>query len=119
MNDRELLEAAAKAAGMTGMKWTGSGMAKLIDPSRPESTGSIGPTWNPLADDGDALRLMVTLRLNLNFEEFDGVEYACAVHCKSHQGYDDAIADDANASVRRAIVRAAAETSRAKGGSET
>lgn len=68
MNDRELLELAAKAAGMTGWAYKGlSGMHKLIDPSRPETTGSIGPAWNPLTDDGDALRLAVKLNMEIQF----------------------------------------------------
>ena len=63
MTDRELLEAAAKAAGMSGWRWSGSGMSKMLDPSRPTETGSIGADWNPLLDDGDALRLVVGLGL--------------------------------------------------------
>ena len=105
MSDRALLEAAAKAAGMTGMKWTGSGMAKMIDPSRPESTGSIGPTWNPLTDDGDALRLAVKLQIDVKHYGdhvvawFDGgyIGTGCIP-------YDD----DPCAATRLAITRAAA-----------
>lgn len=96
MTDKELLEMAAKAAGM--------GYA----PFSPKN----GYDWNPLNDDGDALRLAVKLRLNLNFEEFDGVEYACVVPSKSHQGYDEPMGDDRAADTRRAIVRAAAEIGR-------
>jgi len=109
MSDRALLEAAAKAAGMTGMKWTGSGMAKMIDPSRPESTGSIGPTWNPLTDDGDALRLAVKLELNLEF-------FSQGVHVMAlgAQPYSD----DPYAATRRAIVRAAASIGSGKGASD-
>ena len=61
--DRELLELAAKAAGMEGMRYASPymGMVKMIDPSRPNETGSIGPDWNPLTDDGDALRLLAAL----------------------------------------------------------
>jgi hypothetical protein len=69
--DRELLELAAKAAGMTDWKFTGTGMAKMLDPSRPETTGSIGRGWDPLTDDGDALRLAVKLEMDIFFNDGD------------------------------------------------
>lgn len=103
MNDRELLELAAKAAGYEsqGME---DGRMYLF---------GIQDGWNPLTDDGDALRLTVKLRLNLIFEEWDGAEYACAIPHRSHQGQDEVIDDDENAATRRAIVRAAAELGKA------
>ena len=59
MTDRELLELAAKAADVAMLGWNDGG--------EPYSggIGSILPSgrvWNPLADDGDAFRLMVKLR---------------------------------------------------------
>lgn len=54
MTDRELLELAAKAAGLiviTDAKDRGLWMAGLED------------EWNPLTDDGDALRMAVKLRM--------------------------------------------------------
>ena len=112
MTDRELLEAAARAAGMD-VQWrhwpsTSKGCFYLPTDLSSEADGLIYKPWNPLTDDGDALRLAVKLRLNLNFEEWDGAEYACAVPHKSHQGYDEVIDDDPCAATRRAIVRAAA-----------
>ena len=109
MTDKELLELAAKAAD------------EKIDWDNIRDYGSFtayrlrfeNEFWNPLHDDGDALRLAVKLRLNLNFEEFDGVEYACAVPSKSHQGYDEPMGDDEEESVRRAFVSAAAEIGKA------
>ena len=92
MTEIQMLEAAARAAGLPWDQWVNDGCAD----------------WNPLEDDGDALRLSVKLRLNLNFEEWDGAEYACAVPHKSYQGQDEVIGDDENAAARRAIVRAAA-----------
>jgi len=55
-NDKELLELAAKAAGYDVKKcdWV-----TLINCN---GDGPMGkPTWNPLTNDGDALRLMVKL----------------------------------------------------------
>ena len=99
MTDRELLEYAAKAAGLDHL-WVVE-----ID--------GISQNWNPLTDDGDALRLTVKLRLNLIFEEWDGVEYVCAIPHRSYQGQDEVIGDNETADTRRAIVRAAAEIGKA------
>ena len=67
MNDRKLLEAAAKAAGIVIDKSPFNGGGR-------ENTGfdvlgnavldwHNGTSWNPLTDDGDALRLKVRLHL--------------------------------------------------------
>ena len=85
MTDRELLELAAKAAGYT------LGSTTLDD-----------DYWNPLTDDGDALRLAVRLELNI----LPGV---------AQDGEGRIIVDktvDPLADTRRAIVRAAAEIGR-------
>jgi hypothetical protein len=84
MTDRELLEAAAKAAGIDLLR---------------------GPyiTWNPLTDDGDALRLAV--RLNLTVHK--GFAYTPTGKLFDHRDYANPIA-----ATRRAIVRAAAEIGR-------
>ena len=91
MNDRELLELAAKAAGYTITDWCagrrGADWAELSDTSK----------WNPIEDDGDALRLAVRLGLVVNT--------GCA-----HDEKNDL--DDPYAATRRAIVRAAAEIGR-------
>lgn len=109
MTDRELLEAAAKAAGILTPSWYGN--ASYID-------GMLS-IWNPLEDDGDALRLAVELRLVLHI--WDDGELASAAKTMP-DGRDPALEDaslwfsaDAHASgglaaaTRRAIVRAAAE----------
>ena len=63
MTDRELLEMAAKAAGITSVGYGRNGIA----------TGRNGPCligyWNPLTDDGDALRLAHALGMQLNLDE--------------------------------------------------
>jgi hypothetical protein len=104
MEERELLELAAKAAGMEHMRWSGPmGLSRMLDPSRPETTGSIGPYWNPLTDDSDALRLAVKLGLQIR-----------QVHFSAHAGMPDRFwqsqkhDSDPYAATRRAIVRAAA-----------
>jgi hypothetical protein len=89
MTDREYLELAAMAAGigwdLYENAWYGVG---------------VRPDWNPLTDDGDALRLAVKCGIfNLDDALF------CGDHSIDFQ-------DDPHAATRRAIVRAAAEIGR-------
>lgn len=99
MEDRELLELAAKAAGYVIHGFYEDGTPEL----------DVGTVWNPLTDDGDALRLAVKLRLDVNIEDEAQVTW--------WQGEDlESICvpfeDDECAAARRAIVRAAAEIGR-------
>ena len=87
MTDQELLELAAKAFGF----------GKQNPPDNPH--------WNPLSDDGDALRLAVYLFRDIHFWYFDNsvsVGNELRVVC----------GDDPCAATRLAIVRAAAEIGR-------
>lgn len=106
MNDRELLEMAAKAAGIRGR----------FTENHPEdgapcySSGiNVGQRvqilWNPLTDDRDALRLAVALGMNLEITDSD--VYAC-----SRGNFSEPAKPDPCAALRRAIVRAAAEIGR-------
>ena len=107
MTDREMLESAAKAGGMEGMRYASpyTGMSKMLDPARPETTGSIGPNWNPLTDDGDALRLAVRCA---QLSGFYRLLRAWLIAMTTEQGSPS----DPNAVTRRAIVLAAAEIGR-------
>jgi len=89
--DRELLELAAKAVGI----------AKRVVELR---------LWNPLTDDGDALRLAVKLGLLIH-----GTDSPSTVWCQVGECPDaflEAAKPDPYAATRRAIVRAAAEIGR-------
>ena len=109
MTDRELLELAAKAAGFD-----------LDNAPRYDgySTTAQGDKWNPLTDDGDALRLAVRLHLDINQYPVTD-DYAMGmieIWCSgdgdpAHVEYVKA-GDDRLISTRRAIVRAAAEIGR-------
>ena len=100
--DRELLEKAAKAAGidLTGRKFVASdagGWYVSMEPSI--------KNWNPLRDDGDAFRLMVRLEIDLCVS-IGG--HACA-GCPPVVNYIEVpLGSGPAASTRRAIVRAAA-----------
>lgn len=99
MTDRELLELATKAAGISGAFENGVIWYKN------EFGDDAG--FNPLADDGDALRLAVRLNLSVVF----GANYV--IVGESIQAPTVNNADDPCAATRRAIVRAAAEIGRA------
>lgn len=101
--DRELLELAAKAAELP-VEWDGDGF--VIATKFRGCLTNYDP-WNPLIDDGDALRLAVTLKIT---PHIDGN----LTDAESTEGFaTEAHLDDPYAATRRAIVRAAAEIGRA------
>jgi hypothetical protein len=90
--DRELLEMAAKAAGIEIIR------SRLKDPmfndmllsERHQAFPGLATGWNPLEDDGDAFRLAFNLGMQVHMDDFGSIK-----------------------AVRRDIVRAAAEIGRA------
>lgn len=97
--DRELLELAAKAAGYSveiDMNWGTGGMPFYR---------LSGQKWDPLTDDGDALRLMVKLRMNVYNPP--GSHSSASACCGDFVSYFNEHGSD-EAATRRAIVRAAA-----------
>jgi hypothetical protein len=102
--DRELLEAAAQAAGYrlrTDENWIAGELPyyHLMDEGH--------RLWRPLTDDGDALRLAVKLAMRVEVwpEPIDGMQGL--VNFRDSELRIDA-ASDVYATTRRAIVRAAA-----------
>lgn len=95
MTDRELLELAAKAAGIV-LGWDAIGAYRVL----PGISGS-DVRWRPLEDDGDALRLVVRLKQLGRWEKlFTG---------EALSGWGD----DPYAATRHAIVRVAARAGKA------
>ena len=91
MIDRELLELAAKAAGVATFDYGDMVFTDL---------------WNPLTDDGDALRLAVKLEIDIAYR----ANKVTALPCIQTQDLiTESFGDDPYAATRRAIVRAAAE----------
>ena len=118
MTDRELLEAAAKAAGLAfkwrsgDPKWGAEHVGAAI-----YDDGALVP-WNPLADDGDALRLAVRLNLAVNqYPIYENPKHSVLVQLKSLDDSRFSAVEPHNgdhyAATRRAIVRAAAEIGKA------
>ena len=108
MTDRELLEAAAKAAGLPLGYGDGEYFWCQHGPFGESMYGRRGHAplnWNPLADDGDALRLAVKLGFDMMlYSDVKGVFHGDT----GQQFAEDARNSDPAAAVRRAIVRAAA-----------
>ena len=116
MTDRELLELAAKAAGIEGEYecWTGQGFKEGI---RQILNGKkcLSP-WNPRLDDGDALRLACDLGLRVFPVARTSSGAACSAVGSVTSERLSEVADaalDTRAATRRAIVRAAAEIGKA------
>jgi hypothetical protein len=108
MNDKELLELAAKACGLTDAKYQdGKGWMEVrYGYSEAIYSDINGGYWNPLTDDGDALRLAV--RLGIDVLQLKKSKSAYANNAQVF--YSDAA--DPYSATRRAIVRAAAELGR-------
>ena len=93
MTDRELIEAAAKAAGVyLAPEWRGH--HKHL------------PGWNPLEDDGDALRLAIELRIEVGFSGFR--VWAVQPYKNARAEETETMGYSVEEATRRAIVRAAA-----------
>lgn len=99
-NDRELLELAAKAACIEikavigDTFWTPDGIV-----------------WNPLTEDGDALRLAVRLRMDVRIglqNHTVTVGWGAGLGC-----VEEIFESDDTAATRRAVTRAAAEIGKA------
>ena len=104
MNDRELLELAAQAAGIEGrIKTHGDGALWLY-------RDDFADPWNPLTNDGDALRLAVRLRLLISLHE--RFEVHVVWWRNGERGEIRETDKDSYVATRRAIVRAAAEIGR-------
>lgn len=103
MDDRELLELAAKAAGIN-LARDARGTYVVID-----GVSGSGDIWNPLTDDGDALRLAVKLLIDVIYsDQKDNDAWVMAgpgIDCV--EDVDGEVSR--SSATRRAIVRAAAE----------
>lgn len=119
-SDRELLELAAKAAHVPGSWndqydcfWIKEGIRGPDDEPR-RAREKIGIStesriwWDPLADDGDALRLAVKLHIPFSSERATNATWICKGDLQVFEMHNG----DSYAATRRAIVRAAAEIGR-------
>lgn len=101
---KELLELAAKAAGYVPAVVTDDGVVLLR---------GVRVKWNPLDDDGDALRLAVVLHLQLSCGSNSRRSWADRRDIGPWFAYWDQFGGDENKAMRYAITRAAAEIGKA------
>ena len=115
MDDRTLLELAAKAAGIeydadrskphpVSNAWWGLWLVYHREP-----TDFDRRYWNPLKDDGDALRLAVAIKAKITIGNF-----IVMVEVVGRPDVGQEFTGNAGAATRRAITRAAAEIELAK-----
>ena len=96
MTDRELLEAAARASGVGHTSFIGGA-----------EHYSVPAEWDPLTDDGDALRLAV--KLCMHVEVWPDIVSVTTTHrATGDEDASEQAGSDLNAATRRAIVRVAA-----------
>ena len=107
MTDSELLEFAAKAAGVV---WIDNNFPYDEFGRMMLDFGNGNTEWNPLTNDGDALRLAVKLRLMISWHEprdLRVIWWNAEERKEILETWTEA--HDSCACSRRAIVRAAAE----------
>lgn len=122
--DRELLELSAKAAGQE-VHFDDRGRPHMSDggcfSNGMTSLGFVENVvpWNPLTDDGDALRLAVKLKLIVTFADGGAGPHVCAGRRLGPFSNEPLpvrhfleMQDSDLSATRRAIVRAAAEIGR-------
>ena len=115
-SDKELLELAIKAAGYTDIKQDESGFYRVI--GEHEDGRLCMVQWNPLNDDGDALRLAVKLGLRLlPYPIYETEKHSMLIkQCRksdtmreqNETEIGELYGNDMYAATRRAIVRSAA-----------
>ncbi len=106
-SDRELLEWAARAIGMPPPP-----KGFEIPEGLPVVFTYEGKPWNPLTDDGDALRLAVKCGMGVRLDVY--TDSVCITHFDIDL-IEEKTEDDPLAATRRAIVRAAAAIAKAAG----
>ena len=117
MTDKELLELAAKSIGEK-YEQIGMNASALYKPR----DGYMQPyvEWNPLTDDGDALRLAVKLQIDIEWRDGEVWAYRhasadgeCFTAIEAAADHDPEIIGTGDRATRRAITRAAAEIGKA------
>lgn len=107
MTNRELLELAAKAAGIQG-QWSERGQCILVT-----EVGMSWQHWRPLEDDGDALRLALKLGICIQFiPECDTVQ-VYQERSTTGEPFNVHVAGLGDIETRRVITQAAAEIGKA------
>ena len=108
MNEREMLELAAKAAGYEVLAGKQAERDAISCGGAGLYIKGVSTCWNPLEDDGDALRLAVRLNMGLSIPVMRTPMVDVITFHDSRINVRESC-EDPCAATRRAIVRAAAE----------
>jgi hypothetical protein len=110
VNDRRLIELAAEACALPECGWMADTFTYVKD--------NTFTTWDPLNDDGDALRLAVRLGIGLLPEATDVRKGTAICHERFGWHIFTGLPDEPQAAARHAIVRAAAAIAQQRGSGE-
>lgn len=106
--DRELMDLAAKAAGIKLRGWSDYHQAFHVDAS--DRSDAV---WNPRDDDGDSRRLEVALRLRVDVAD-EHVRVMYGLHTADRMvEHTEPFGRDPHAATRLAVLRVAAEIGKA------
>ena len=114
MNDQQLLEMAAKAAGIKGTLIEQEGMFSIR--VEPKILGQKYYFWNPLYNDSQAFRLSMKLSMHVASTGTNVLARSKSVHVEYYDAETDLFGNEQSnlmKAARRAIVRAAAEVGEA------
>ena len=111
-SDRELLEWAAKAYGLNGEYYKKQRMVRefvfVIDEGMIASGRTAISLWNPLTNDGDAFRLAVKLKIEIERSQYSDNSVYAGPPCTAKWREEPDGEYDIFAASRRAVVCAAA-----------
>ena len=114
MTDRELLELAAKAAGLTNLTYCPAWKCMAEYDEHDGGFYKWETYWNPLARDSDALQLCILARLSIKHGITSTGAKGGLIGCE--QGFSKEfgeVGQDPFIAIRRAIVQVAAEIGKA------
>ena len=112
MTDKELLELAAKAAGLTNLIYCPAWKCMAeFDIDKLGGYFKWDTYWNPLARDSDALQLVILLRLAIKHGITPTGAKGALISCEQgfSKEFGEVMGQDPFIAIRRAIVQVAAE----------
>ena len=116
MTDKELLELAAKAAGLTNLTYCPAWKCMAeFDIDKQGGYFKWDTYWNPLVRDSDALQLGILCKLNIKHGTSPSGAKNGLISCEQgfSEEFTDVLGQDPLITIRRAIVQVAAEIGKA------
>ena len=115
MSDKELLELAAKAAGLTNLSYCPAWKCMAEYDEHDGGFYKWDTYWNPLTRDSEALQLGILLRLDIKHGITSTGAKSRIVSCEQgfSKEFEEVMGQDPFIAIRRAIVQVAAEIGKA------